>query len=152
LKRITMLLPVSCLLLLSAIAATSTSIQAFAHTDNYYIGYSQGQTQAKTDYYLPQNDYRPFCPVYDKWTAANKPHSSNFCAGFIDGYKDAWSNLAPDQSIQQSTTQSVSIKGDNNKVVQQTINNVGNSGSDGSSGGHGYQPRCTFLCSIIKVN
>jgi hypothetical protein len=67
---------------------------AFAHTDEYYIGYSQGKTQAITDYYAYANDYRPFCPVYDAWTAAHGLHSSNFCAGFIDGYNAQWNAIA----------------------------------------------------------
>lgn len=159
-KRITML-PLSCLVLLCAIAATSTSIQTFAHTDKYYLGYSQGQTKATADYYVidnGHNDYNPRCPTSDAWNQANGPHSSNFCAGFIDGYNAQWTSLAPNfmawhnQRVEQSTSQSVSIKGDNNKVVQQAINNVGNSGS-GYGRGHGsYQPNCSFLCSIIEVN
>jgi hypothetical protein len=163
LKRITILLPISCLVLLSAIAATGTIISqaAFAHTDKYYIGYSQGQTQARTDYYAYAQDYRPFCPVYDKWTEANGPHSSNFCAGFIDGYNAEWNSLPAyhNQRVQQTTDQSssVNIKGNNNRVTvnQQTNNNVGgqNSGYGHSHYGHGsgILPRCFILCSNIEV-
>ncbi len=153
--------------------ATGTSIQAFAHTDKYYIGYhvwkynsySQGQDKGTSDYYLNDNghnDYRPFCPTSDAWTEQNGPHSSNFCAGFIDGYKAAWTSLAPDvmQRIQQRTSQdsTVKINGDNNRVTvnQQVNNNVGGQNSEGSEGSegssNGYQPRCAILCSIIKVN
>ena len=154
-KRIIILLPVSCLIFLGA---TATSIQAFAHTSNYNKGYPQGQTQAKTDYYAYANDYRPFCPVYDKWTEANGPHTSNFCAGFIDGYNAQWNALAQyrSQSIQQRTSLSsgVNIKGDNNRVTvnQQVNNNVGGQNGYGYSGGHGVLPRCVILCSNIRVN
>jgi hypothetical protein len=161
LKRLTILLPLSLLVLLGA-TATGTSIQAFAHTDKYYIGYSQGQDKGTSDYYLNDNghnDYRPFCPTSDAWTEQNGPHSSNFCAGFIDGYKAAWTSLAPDvmQRIQQRTSQdsTVKINRDNNRVTvnQQVNNNVGGQNSNGSEGnGNGYQPRCAILCSIIKVN
>jgi len=65
LKKITILLPFICLVLLAAIAATGSSISqaAFAHTSNYNKGYPQGQAQARTDYYANTQDYRPFCPV-----------------------------------------------------------------------------------------
>lgn len=156
-KRITTLLPLSCLVLLSAIAATGTSIQAFAHTDKYYIGYSQGQTQARTDYHAYANDYRPFCPVYDKWTNANGPHSSNFCAGFIDGYNTQWNALVVyhNQGIQQRTSQdsNVRINGDNSRVTvnQQVNNNLGgqNGYGSGSNGHSGILPRCFILCSNL---
>jgi hypothetical protein len=162
LKRITILLLLSCLVWLSAIAAIGTSIQTFAHTDKSYIGYSQGKTQARTDYYAYANDYRPFCPVYDKWTDANGPHSSNFCAGFIDGYNVQWNALLVyhNQNIQQmiSLSSGVNIKGDNNRVTvnQQFNNNMGGQNSDDSSGSsrgyNSYQPSCKILCSIIRVN
>jgi hypothetical protein len=128
-------------------AAVGTTSPVFAHTDKYWIGYSQGQTQARTDYYAYANDYRPFCPEYDDWTAANGPHSSNFCAGFVDGYNAAWYNLVVvwhNASVQQSTSQSVRINGDNNKVVQTTINNVGSSGS-GYGHSSGINPRCANI-------
>jgi hypothetical protein len=153
------MLPLICLLLLSAIAATSTSIQAFAHTEKYWIGYPQGQAQARTDYFAYAQDYRPFCPVYDSWTAANGPHSSNFCAGFIDGYNAQWNALASQHNtrVQQSTSQdsNIRVNGDNNRVTvnQQVNNNVGGQNGGSGSRGHGsYQPNCSFLCSIIKVN
>jgi hypothetical protein len=129
LKRTTIsLLPLSCLILLTVIIAPT---QAFAHTDKYYIGYSQGQTQARTDYYAYANDYRPFCPVYDAWTAAHGSHSSNFCAGFVDGYNAQWNTLSSSHNarVQQSTSQdsNVRINGDGNRVTvsQQVNNNVG---------------------------
>ncbi len=102
-----------------------------------------------------------FRPVYDAWTEAHGPHSSNFCAGFIYGYNAAWNNIAANnQRVQQSTSQdsNVNIKGDNNRVTvnQQVNNNVGGQngyGSDGHSvSNNGYQPRCAILCSIVKVN
>jgi hypothetical protein len=71
---------------------------ALAHTDKYYIVYSQGQTKANDDYgtlYYGYRDYKPFCPTNDAWTQANGPHSSYFCAGFIDGYNAQWTTLAP---------------------------------------------------------
>jgi hypothetical protein len=149
-----MLLPLSCLILLSAIAATSTSIQVFAHTDKYYIGYSQGQTKATADYYVNgHNDYNPRCPTNDAWNQANGPHRGNFCAGFIAGYNAQWTTLAPDvmQRIQQSASLSsgINIKGSNNDVTvnQQVNNNIG-----GQNGHSSYQPRCAILCSIIRVN
>jgi hypothetical protein len=137
---------------------------AFAHTDKYQIGYSQGQTKATQDYNLNDNghsDYMPFCPTYDTWTEANGQHSSNFCAGFIDGYNAQWTSLAPNfmawhnARVAQSTSQdsNVNIKGDNNRVVvnQQASNNIGNSRGGSSDSGHGFQPECTILCSIIKI-
>jgi hypothetical protein len=165
LKRITTLLPIRCLVLLSTIAATGTIISqaAFAHTSNYNKGYPQGQAQARQDYSAYAQDYRPFCPVYDSWTEKNGPHSSNFCAGFIHGYNQAWYALVwktHNQRVSQSTDQSsnVNIKGNNNRVTvnQQVNNNVGgqNSGGYGSGSygnGHGILPRCFILCSNIQV-
>ncbi len=67
---------------LALIAAVGTTTPVFAHTDKYYVGYSQGQTKATDDYnnYIDgHNYYKPFCPTDDAWTQANGPHSSNFC-------------------------------------------------------------------------
>lgn len=148
------MLPIGCLILISAIP------NAFAHTEYYNIGYSQGQTKASNDYYVNDNghnDYNPRCPTNDSWNQNNGPHSSNFCAGFIDGYIAQWTSLDPQtvQRIQQSSSQSsgISIRGSNNDVTvnQQTNNNVG--GQNGYGYGHsGVLPRCVILCSNIRVN
>jgi len=108
---------------LALIAAVATTAPVFAHTDKYWIGYSQGKTQARTDYYAYANDYRPWCPVYDAWTAAHGPHSSNFCAGFEDGYKAMWHSI---------------VVWHNARVA------LGSSSV--------YQPTCKLLCAIVKVN
>src|SRR5438105_2310531 len=119
---------------LALIAAVGTTSPVFAHKDIYGIGYSQGQTKASDDYNAYAQDYRPFCPVYDDWTAAHGPHTSTFCAGFIDGYNAQWSSLGGDSRAKVSTSQdsNVNIKGNNNRVVvNQQVNN-GNSGSGSS--------------------
>jgi hypothetical protein len=125
---------------LALIAAVAITTPVFAHTDKYFIGYSQGKTQARTDYYAYANDYRPFCPVYDAWTSAHGPHSSNFCAGFIDGYNAEWNAIAhTTRSVQDS-----SIKGvfdtykqgdtDGKQNAKDTFNSGGQSDSTCPSG------------------
>jgi hypothetical protein len=150
---------------LALIAAVGTTSPVFAHTDKYYKGYSQGQAKASEDYNNAYNGrvyYKPFCPTDDAWTQANGPHSSNFCAGFIDGYNAQWTSLAPVfmqrhwERVNQQTEQSsnVNIKGNNNRVVvnQQASNNVGSNGYGyGHSSSSGINPRCTILCANIQV-
>jgi hypothetical protein len=139
---------------------------AFAHTDKYYIGYSQGQAKANDDYslvYNGHNYYRPFCPSVDAWTEANGPHSSNFCAGLIDGYNAQWTSLAPNfmqqhwnrvnnQQIGQNSNRRIDGNGNRVVVNQGASNSAGSEGSSSSgSNGHGFQPQCRILCSVIKV-
>jgi len=97
--------------------------------------------------------------VFDAWTEANGPHSSNFCAGFVDGYKAQWTSLAPGimQRIQQSTTQSsgINIKGSNNDVAvnQQVNNNIG--GQNGYCSGSGYghsSPPSSFSDIVVLMD
>jgi hypothetical protein len=129
LKRISILLSLGCLVFLSTVAATATTVPVFAHTEYYNTGYSQGQAKATTDYYYidnRHNDYKPFCPTNDAWTQSHGAHSSNFCSGFVDGYNTQWTSLAPifmkwhNERVQQSTSQysSVNIKGDNNRATR----------------------------------
>ena len=168
-KRISILLSLSCLVLLCTLTATATTVPVFAHSEYYNTGYSQGQARATADYYYidnGHNEYKPFCPTNEAWSQANGPHSSNFCAGFIDGYNAQRTALAPhfmiwhNVRVRQSTSQdsSVNIKSDNNRVTvdQQVNNNIDDQNSDGSSGSgrehSSYQPNCKILCSIIRVN
>jgi hypothetical protein len=172
LKRISISLSLSCLVLLSPLAATATTVPVFAHTQYYNTGYSQGQAKSTADYYYidnGHNDYTPFCPTNDAWTQSHGAHTNNFCAGFVDGYNAQWTRLAPyfmqqhwnrvnNQQIDQNGN--VNIKGNSNRVTvnQNVVNNVPRESSEyddtgRSSGGHtSYQPSCTILCSIIKVN
>lgn len=67
------------------IAALGTAPAAFAHTQHYYIGYSDGLNRATQDYY--GHTYNgPYCPT-------DQSHTSNYCAGFADGYNTQWSSL-----------------------------------------------------------
>jgi hypothetical protein len=156
--------------MVSVIVVVAIPNYAFAHTHRYWNGYNDGQQMGLEDYndvYSGHNYYKPFCPT-------DHLHTSNYCAGFIDGYNAQWTSLAPgfmswhwarvsqqfkaDQQVDQNSN--VSINGDNNRVMenqqasnnadQQTGNNDGyavnypNSESDES-------PRCEVLCANIQV-
>jgi hypothetical protein len=159
---------------LGLIAAVGTTPAAFAHSQNYWTGHSDGIQQAFDDY-RNGNSYDASCPTRDD----GSQHTSNYCAGYGDGYSAGWMsayyNHSPRQQVRQEIGQNseVNIKGNNNRVVvnQQANNGVNqpvsgypiysNDGSDGSSGHHSSSsssnggqsnPRCVLLCANIRVN
>jgi hypothetical protein len=151
---------------LALIAGVATTPAAFAHTQRYMVGYTDGSNQAIKDYWAGDQP-NASCPTRDDGSS----HTSNYCAGYVDGYRAEWMGLyrnhQPTEQNKQTIEQgsSVNVKGNNNRVVvnqqanqgvDQPISGYPVYGSDGHSdkGNSGGQsnPRCIILCANVRIN
>jgi hypothetical protein len=145
---------------LALIAGVATTPAAFAHTQRYWAGWQEGGPMAYYDYFHG-NPYDASCPT----RADGSEHTSNFCAGYSDSYRIEWqyrAQLHEQQQVKQGVTQgsSVSIKGNNNRVVVNQQANTGVDqpisgypvyGNDKSSSSGSQNPECRILCVGVSI-